>query len=63
MLAAGAEEAGKELEVFLEEVAAESPNGRIATPEDVAALILFLASDAAAHITGTAIPVDGGLTA
>ena len=32
-------------------------------PEDVAALVLFLASDAASHITGTNIPCDGGVMA
>ncbi len=63
MLAAGADEAGVDPEEFLDDVATSSPNGRIATPEDVAALILFLASDAASHITGTAIPIDGGLSA
>ncbi|MBL7033790.1 MAG: SDR family oxidoreductase [Candidatus Delongbacteria bacterium] len=34
--------------------------GRIGTPEDVADLILFLASDRARHITGEVIKVDGG---
>ncbi len=47
---------------FLEMVASFSPNGRIATPEDVAGLVLFLASDAASHITGTAMSIDGGLS-
>lgn len=37
-----------------------SPNGRIATPQDVAAAVLYLASDAARHITGIALPVEGG---
>jgi meso-butanediol dehydrogenase / (S,S)-butanediol dehydrogenase / diacetyl reductase len=49
-----------DLEDFLAQAAEESPNGRIGTPEEVAALILFLAGDAATHITGTAIPIDGG---
>lgn len=40
--------------------AADNPSGRIATPGDVAAVILFLAGEAARHITGQAIPVDGG---
>ena len=35
---------------------------RLGTPEDVAALALFLCSDAARHIQGTAIAVDGGAT-
>ena len=44
-------------------IADHSPNKRIADPGDIASLVLFLASDAAHHITGTAIPIDGGLTA
>jgi NAD(P)-dependent dehydrogenase (short-subunit alcohol dehydrogenase family) len=63
MLVSETEEAGGEVDAFLADVAATSPNGRIATPEDIAGLMLFLASDAARHITGTAIPIDGGLTA
>ena len=63
MLASGAEETELGVDEFLDEVAASSPNGSIATPEQVAALVLFLASDAATHITGAAIPIDGGLAA
>ncbi len=63
MLASGAEQAGEDVEEFLETLAERNPNGRLATPEEVAGLALFLASDAATHITGTAIPIDGGLTA
>jgi 3-oxoacyl-[acyl-carrier protein] reductase len=37
------------------------PMGRVGMPEDVADVIVFLASDAARYITGQCIPVDGGL--
>ena len=39
------------------------PLKRVAQPEDVAEVILFLASHRARHVTGTVIPVDGGYTA
>ena len=39
-----------------------TPLGRIAEPADIAELIAFLLSDAARHVTGQVIHVDGGLT-
>lgn len=45
------------------EVVADIPLGRVANPEDVAAAVLYLASDESRYITGTTLPVDGGYTA
>lgn len=39
------------------------PMNRIATPDEIARLVLFLATDDSSFITGAAIPVDGGITA
>jgi len=46
----------------LERAEHESVLGRVAEPDDVAKVIAFLCSDAARHITGQVIVVDGGLT-
>ena len=45
---------------LLARAAAQSPEGQLASIEDVGALAAFLASDAARRITGTVMPVDGG---
>jgi 3-hydroxybutyrate dehydrogenase len=42
---------------------AQQPNKRFATVEELGALAVFLASEAAASVTGVALPVDGGWTA
>lgn len=41
--------------------AAMHPLGRVGVPDDVAAMIVFLASDAASWMTGVTVPVDGGV--
>lgn len=43
-------------------LSARIPLGRWGTPEEVAAVIVFLLSDAASYVSGTTVVVDGGLT-
>ena len=45
-----------------EEMASSQAIGRMATPEEIAACILYLASDEASFITGTALEIDGGFS-
>jgi len=46
---------------FLEEMGALHPLGRIGKPEEVAAAVIFLASEDSAWTTGAVLPVDGGM--
>ncbi|MBS5718874.1 MAG: SDR family oxidoreductase, partial [Megasphaera micronuciformis] len=46
----------------LGDMASVYPLGRIATADEVGKVVTFLLSDDASFITGTALPVDGGLT-
>jgi 3-oxoacyl-[acyl-carrier protein] reductase len=48
-------------EAVLKEMAQDVPMGRVGMPEELGALVAFLASQQAAYITGTTIQVDGGL--
>ena len=50
-------------ETILGEAKKRIPANRLGTPEEVADSVLFLASDAAAYITGQVLVVDGGMTA
>jgi len=45
---------------FGDKIAAENPLGRIGSPKDMAALALYLASDAASYVNGQVIALDGG---
>jgi len=45
---------------MFEKLAKTQPIGRMAKPEEVAALALYLCSDEASFITGTDYPIDGG---
>lgn len=45
------------------EMVARQPMGRLGTPEEIAKAALYLASDDAAFITGSALVIDGGMTA
>jgi NAD(P)-dependent dehydrogenase (short-subunit alcohol dehydrogenase family) len=49
-------------EGYLESQASRIPAGRTGDPAELAAAVVFLASDAAAYITGQTLAVDGGLT-
>jgi NAD(P)-dependent dehydrogenase (short-subunit alcohol dehydrogenase family) len=51
---------GREAEMF-KQLAEYQPIGRMGTPEEVAALALYLCSDEASFITGQAYPIDGGV--
>jgi len=50
-------------DAMLEEVNRKVPLGRHATPEEIAGLFAYLASDDAAYVTGQVITIDGGETA
>jgi NAD(P)-dependent dehydrogenase (short-subunit alcohol dehydrogenase family) len=63
MLQYEAAQRGVDYAAAMAENHADSPTGRITRADEVAALCVYLASDSAAQITGTAIPIDGGNTA
>jgi NAD(P)-dependent dehydrogenase (short-subunit alcohol dehydrogenase family) len=46
---------------FGDSIAASSPLGRIGRPDDMAGAAIFLSSRAGSYVTGTILPVDGGI--
>ncbi|BAS26368.1 SDR family NAD(P)-dependent oxidoreductase [Limnochorda pilosa] len=54
-------EAGITVEEYFDRLRATIPLGRLARPEEVAAVVTFLCSEQASYVTGQAISVDGGL--
>ena len=54
---------GLAAEEILERQQARIPLRRLGTPEEVAQVVLFLASSQASYVTGAIIPMDGGCAA
>ena len=58
-----AEQTGSDIESERKVLADLHPLGRMGTPEEVAAAVLYLASDDSAFVTGSELTIDGGYTA
>ncbi len=58
---ARAEKQGTDWKSVREQIAASVPMGRLGRPEELAAAVTFLASDAASYVTGHTFQIDGGL--
>ena len=53
----------RENDALRQQLVTQTPLGRFGTPEEVAAVALFLASDESSFVTGSSYVVDGGWTA
>ena len=60
IITANAKRSGISYEQMEQQVKSQVPMQRFATPEEIGAVVAFIASPAASYITGTSIPVDGG---
>lgn len=60
LMSARAKREGKPYEEIARSFQESVPLGRFADPEDIARMVAFLASDAAAYVTGVTVQVDGG---
>lgn len=56
------DKSGTSKEEIIEEMLSEIPAKRFGSPDEIASVVAFLASPAAAYVNGTSIPVDGGRT-
>jgi 3-oxoacyl-[acyl-carrier protein] reductase len=61
LMAFRAEKSGRSIQAEIDLQMADSPLGRMATPEEFANAAVFLLSPAAGYITGVMLPVDGGM--
>lgn len=58
-----ADMAGGDIEAAVQTLASATPVGRAAQPEEIARVVVFLASDAASFVNGVGWPIDGGVLA
>ena len=61
MVTSRAAASGREPAAVVADIASQIPLGRMGKPEEIADVVAFLASERASYITGTVIPVDGGI--
>lgn len=61
LMEGNAQKQNKSVAALEQEMLSQVPMGRFGQPEEYAQLVGFLASDAASYITGTSLPIDGGL--